>query len=131
MINIGNIGEYFQVFSLIIGSIGTAVVWVIFQKFRKRTEEINVAGTEHDAVKRISQNTIETIERLNDFSEQLSNKVLLQREEFSNTVSKLEDELKKLKTLNKDYEEQLFDLKEHIDALLIENAELKKQLLNK
>ena len=99
-----------------------------YEKYKKRTEEVNVTGTEHDTVKRISQSSIETIERLNIFSEQLSEKMLEQRSAFSDAIAKLEVEIENLRKLNselRDQNSQLVEmnkkLQKVIDAHDIEN----------
>lgn len=116
--NVLNVGSLLiGVLSAAIGGIGG---WILF-RYRKRNEEVNTTGNEHDTVKRISQSSIETIERYTQFSEDLTNKMIEQRKTFNENlnnmsnvidekdifINKLESELEEKTKLIKTLQEKI------------------------
>jgi len=94
MIDITKWSEYFNFIVPAITAIFGAFTAIIFNKFKKRLGEVEVTGTEHDTVKRISQSSIETIENLNAFVTKMTEKTLAQRTEFATIVDSLQNELR-------------------------------------
>jgi hypothetical protein len=114
MIDFTRISEYFN---FLLPTITAIVGWWgnrAYDRYRKRTEEVGVTGTEHDTVKRISQSSIETIESLNQFTERMVEKTLTQRAEFAAAAEKFEVEIRVKDEL--------------ISNLRNENADIKSQL---
>lgn len=91
--------NYQTVIGIISAIMGGFVTWT-FNKFKKRNEEVNTTGTEHDTVKRISQSSIETIEKLNLSFQDLSEKLINQRTEYIKTFGDLSTQLEKVNLLN-------------------------------
>lgn len=108
----------------IITAIFGGVTTLAFTKLRKRSEEVSVTGVEHDTVKRISQSSIETIERLNEFVEEMSDKVLKQRQDFSAKIQLLTDEINALSDIITLQNQELKKMKEMIIDLTNQNQAL-------
>lgn len=124
MIDISKISEYTNVIIVMVSAIfGGLSTWA-FDKLRKRTEEVSVTGVEHDTVKRISQSSIETIERLNSFAEDMSDKILKQRQDFSIKIQSLSDEITNLNVIINSQNTELFNMKGMISDLQTQNNQL-------
>ena len=122
VIDFAKMSEYFNFLVPIITAVAAWFGNRAFEKFRKRTEEVSVTGTEHDTVKRISESSIQTIESLNQFTEKLSERVLAQRTEFANSIDKLQIELNQKDLIISDQrhllqskDEQILDLQTELD----------------
>lgn len=117
IIDFAKLSEYVN---FIIPIITAVAVWFgnrAFEKFRKRTEEVAVTGTEHDTVKRISESSIQTIESLNQFTEKMVEKTLTQRAEFAATSEKFEIEIRQKDELISDLRNEISSLKIQLKAI--------------
>lgn len=111
MIDFVKISEYFN---FLLPTITAIAGWWgnrAYDRYRKRTEEVGVTGTEHDTVKRISQSSIETIESLNQFTEKMVEKTLTQRAEFAAAAEKFETEIRAKDEIISDLRHENIDLK--------------------
>lgn len=117
MIDLSKISEYFNILVPIITAAFGAISAITYNKFRKRTEEVGVTGTEHDTVKRISQSSIETIENLNSFSEKMAEKVLTQRIEFAAANDEMDVLSRSKDKIIHDLKDKISDLEERISAM--------------
>jgi cell division protein FtsB len=119
LIDFSKISEYINVIILpLVTALGGWWGNRAYAKFRKRTEEVEVTGTEHDTVKRISNSSIETIESLSQFAEQMTAKTLSQRIEFSIAIEQYETEIR-------ENELEISKLKTEINKLKIELNKIK------
>lgn len=117
MTAIGWLIQNYPVITTIITGLFGAFSTIAFNALKKRKEEVTVTGTEHDTVKRISQSSIETIERLNTSFETLSEKLIKQRQEFSNKFDEINTRLEDSIKQNIQLKEQLAHAEEKIEGL--------------
>ena len=120
---IGWLIQNYPVITTLIASIFGGFSTYAFNVLRKRKEEVTVTGTEHDTVKRISQSSIETIERLNTSFEALAQKLILQREEFGKKFEELNIQLVLLSKQNGELRNKLEEAETRIDALIAKLTE--------
>lgn len=120
MTALGWLIQNYPVITTIITGLFGAFSTIAFNALKKRKEEVTVTGTEHDTVKRISQSSIETIERLNTSFEQLSEKLIKQRQEFSIKFDEMNLKLEDSISQNKELKDQLSHAEEKIQELTFE-----------